>query len=104
LTVFVDTSAVCALLDRVDPRHPAIAEAFTELTGHPLLTHSYVVLESTALVERRLGRQISRRLRLDVLAPVDVVLVDDQLMKPHSVRTSPPRRATYRSWTRRASR
>lgn len=76
MTVFIDTSAVYALLDRADPRHPEIGRAFTSLTDRPLLTHSYVVLESAALVERRLGRQTARRLLLDILAPVDVVLVD----------------------------
>jgi predicted nucleic acid-binding protein len=77
LTVFVDTSAVYVLLDRADPRHAEVSAGLSELTGRPLLTHSYVVLECTALVERRLGRDLARTLLLDLLAPVQVVYVDE---------------------------
>lgn len=77
MTVFVDTSAVYALLDRTDPRHAEVSAGLSELVGRPLLTHTYVVLECAALVERRLGREVARRLLLDILSPVQVVCVDE---------------------------
>jgi uncharacterized protein len=77
LTVFVDTSALYALVDRTDPRHPDVSQGLRALAGRPLLTHSYVVLESAALAECRLGRAVSHRLLRDILAPVEVVYIDE---------------------------
>jgi uncharacterized protein len=53
----VDTSAFFALLDRDDPAHGAIAEAFDRVLdeGTELVTHNYVLVETLALAQRRLG-------------------------------------------------
>lgn len=77
MTVFVDTSALYTALDSDDDEHEQVAAVLERLAERPLLTHSYVVLESAALVERRLGRELARRLLLDILAPVEVVYVDE---------------------------
>jgi predicted nucleic acid-binding protein len=79
LTHFVDTSALYALLDGDDRDHRQVADAFEGLAGDALLTHNYVVVESAALVERRLGLEHARRLLLDILAPVEVVWVDESI-------------------------
>ncbi len=79
MTVFVDTSALYTLLDRTDPGHTHVSKAHAELAGRRLLTHNYVILESTALVERRLGRSLARRLLVDILAPVEVVWIDEAI-------------------------
>jgi predicted nucleic acid-binding protein len=56
VTVFVDTSALYALLDRDDRNHADARATFpTLIEREDLLTHSYVVLEAVALVHRRLG-------------------------------------------------
>ena len=57
--IFVDTSAVLALASHRDLRHDEARRSFAELlrTGRPLLTHSYVLSESMALLQRRLGRK-----------------------------------------------
>ena len=47
--------------------------------GEPLLTHNYVVLETTALTQRRLGGAAVRALHEDLLPLVDVVWVDEDL-------------------------
>ena len=55
MTVFVDTSAFYAVLDRDDANHAAAEEAWRALLGEPatLLTTNYVLVETAALLQRR---------------------------------------------------
>ena len=55
--IFLDTSAAYAAIDVADPNHREAAERLqTALQQRiPVLTHNYVVLESAALIQRRLG-------------------------------------------------
>lgn len=79
--VFVDTSALYALLDRDDAHHLEAARAFQSLLARRvrLLTHAYVVVESLALVQRRLGMEAAKALALDLLGVVRVFPVDEAL-------------------------
>jgi predicted nucleic acid-binding protein len=70
--VFVDTSALYALLDRSDDRHLDAAGAFRGLRETGAVTHNYVVVESIALVQARLGLEAVRRLLDDLLPVVSV--------------------------------
>lgn len=49
--IFVDSSALYALLDRDDRNHRAVRAAWAHIAGgpQPLLTHNYVLLEAVAL-------------------------------------------------------
>jgi uncharacterized protein len=83
--VFVDTSALYAVLDADDGEHDAAVRALDlvlELvdTGQiEAVTHGSVVVESAALVQRRLGMAACRAL-LDSLVPsLRVVWVDAAL-------------------------
>lgn len=71
--VFVDTSALIALLDRADPRHAAVRSAFLDLADRELVTHGYVVAETLAVARRRFGVDGVIAL-LDDLLPVLAVL------------------------------
>jgi predicted nucleic acid-binding protein len=55
--IFVDTSALYALADKADPHHKRAVDLFGQLLseGEPLLTHNYVLVEATALLQSRLG-------------------------------------------------
>jgi predicted nucleic acid-binding protein len=57
MTVFVDTSAFYAIFDRDDANHPSAKAAWTALLGEAatLLTNNYVLLETAALLQHRLG-------------------------------------------------
>ncbi len=57
MSVFVDTSALYALLDRDDAGHGRMAEAWAKLLSgpRPLITSNYILLETAALLQRRLG-------------------------------------------------
>jgi len=79
--VFVDTSAVLALLNPSDENHEPSRRVFEKLQARdaPLLTTSFVLVETYALVGRRLGLEAARRLRADFAPLLDVVWVDDAL-------------------------
>jgi len=79
--VFVDTSALYALLDRDDAHHQEAAHTFAHLLRRRvrLHTHAYVVVESLALVQGRLGMEAARVLVHDLLGVVRVAPVDEGL-------------------------
>jgi len=80
-TVFADTSGLFALLDESDANHPAAARAFATLRARkaPLVSTSFVLVETYALLGRRLGLEAVRGFRADFAPLVDVVWVDDAL-------------------------
>ena len=57
MTVFADTSALYALLVRTEEGHAEVAAAFSRLLRgrRPFVTSNYVVLETAALLQRRIG-------------------------------------------------
>ncbi len=79
MTCFVDTSAVYAVLDRDDANHAAAASQFAAMRGEALVTHNYVLVETAALVQRRLGLAVLRRFFVDVVPVLRVVWVDEHL-------------------------
>ncbi len=81
MTVFVDTSGLYAVIDFDDSRHRAADQIWTELlTSHtPLRTHSYVLVELSALVQARLGMEAARLLHDDVMPLISVRFVDLEL-------------------------
>jgi predicted nucleic acid-binding protein len=77
VTVFVDTSALFALLDRDADGHAAAAATFDRLLAdEPLITHNYVVVEAEALARSRLGLAAARDLLDRLLAPIEIHWVD----------------------------
>lgn len=79
MIVFVDTSAVYALLDAGDSNHERAIRATARLLGEELVTHSYVVVELVSLVRRRLGPDAAARLIDELLPAIDVTDVDASL-------------------------
>jgi predicted nucleic acid-binding protein len=75
--IFVDTSAFYALADRDDPHHGAARVRLRSLleADEGLLTHNYVLVESMALLQSRLGREAALRLAHDSRA-IDVEWID----------------------------
>ncbi len=65
--IFLDTSLVYALADQRDPFHQVARGRFeTALQSRrALVTHSYVLVESMALLQRRLGRQAALQFSRD---------------------------------------
>lgn len=69
MSVFVDTSALLAVLDAGDTQHPPARATWETLltSDEPLVTTSYVLVETFALVQSRLGMEAVRALVDDVV-------------------------------------
>ena len=81
MSVFVDTSALYALLDEADANHLEASDALRRIAGTELVTHAFIVVETCALVGRRLPWAASERLIDGLLPVVDVRSVDDGLRR-----------------------
>ena len=83
MTIFVDTSAIYAFMDTSDTCHAKSKKQFESLfsSGTSLLTTNYVVLESSALVQKRLGGKALRALFEDMIPMFEVRWVN---METHS--------------------
>ena len=79
MTVFVDTSALYALLDADDDGHDRAMRGRDAVADDVLVTHSYVVAETISLVRRRLGAEAAVRVIDELLPALDIVDVDGQL-------------------------
>lgn len=81
MATFVDTSALYALLDQDDANHPAAACIWKRhlQRREPLLTHNYVLVESAALAQRRLGVEAVRALVEELMGVVRIAWVDETL-------------------------
>lgn len=81
MTVLVDTSAFLAILDRSDGERDRALATLGDLSrsGVELVTHQYVVVETIALAQRRLGLGAVRRFVDDLLPVADVVWVDQSI-------------------------
>ena len=83
--VFVDTSALYAVLDADDAHHPAARAGWDRLldaladTTAEAVTHGSVVVETSALVQRRLGLPALRALHDEVLPLLAITWVADDL-------------------------
>ncbi len=79
MSIFVDSSGILALVDRDDPAHAGIVEAFTLGRTEPLSTHAYVIVETLAVARRRYGPAVAADLIDRVIPALDVVPVDAEL-------------------------
>ncbi len=78
MIVFVDTSALFALLVRDDAMHARAKEAFARLADQSaqLLTSSYVLVETTALLQRRIGLKAVHDFNARVVPLLEVLWAD----------------------------
>ncbi len=75
--IFTDTSGLYATLDAADPAHDRAGPAFSRLLDEgSLVTHSYVILETTSLLQHRLGVQAAIDFLAAIVPLLDVVWVD----------------------------
>jgi predicted nucleic acid-binding protein len=79
--VFVDTSAILALMVGSDRAHREAIAAFEDLGRRraELVTTSYVLVETYALLDRRLGRDAVRDFRSSFAPPLRIIWVDGAL-------------------------
>lgn len=81
MRVFIDTSAFYALLDRDDENHRKAKNAWADLlkNGDTLVTNNYVLVETFALIQHRLGVNAVRGFQNDILPLVNIEFVVPEL-------------------------
>jgi len=81
VTIFVDTSAFYALLDASDQRHREAARIWAGLieSGAEMETHNYIVVETAALVQRRLGVKAAEAFFDALLGVVRILWIDENI-------------------------
>jgi predicted nucleic acid-binding protein len=79
--VFADTSGILALLNAKDENHARAERAFANLRARQasLLSTSFVLVETYALLGRRLGLDAVRSFRTDFAPLIEIVWVDEAL-------------------------
>lgn len=82
MNVYVDTSAFLAVLNRDDAHHAEAKAAWFQLLddGTPLGTNSFVLVETAAVIQNRLGLDAARTFFTAVYPLLEVVWVDAELM------------------------
>lgn len=81
MSLFVDTSALYALLVATEADHLAVKQRFAAEAerGRRMVTTNYVVLEATALLQHRIGLDPVRDLDARILPLLNIVFVDAAL-------------------------
>ena len=79
MTAFVDTSAFFAVLDADDRMHARARKEWGRLleSGASFCTTNYVVLETAALLQNRIGVEGVRAFAADVVPVVDIIWVNE---------------------------
>ena len=79
--VFIDTSAFYALMDRSDSYHQSAGKLWADFLdkGYYLKTSNYVVVETLALLQNRLGFEAADLWSRDVLGIVETLWIDKAL-------------------------
>jgi len=79
--VFVDTSALFALLNSKDAMHRPASSAWTQSAQRreDLITSNYVVVEAVALIGRRLGFPAVRAFHDDLVPLLNILWVEARL-------------------------
>lgn len=77
MNILVDTSALLAVLDRSDERHPAAKRIWEDMLkgDNILVCHNYVLVETSAVLTRRIGLDAVRAFVLDVVPVLRVLWV-----------------------------
>ena len=81
MTVFADTSALLAVLDRSDERQGVARRTWEVLLDgtHTLLCHNYVLVETSAVLTRRIGIEAVRVFEGDVRPVLRLVWVTPEI-------------------------
>ena len=79
MTVFVDTSAFYAVLDRDDENHASARRQWEELLKQDatLVTSNYVLLETCALLQSRVGINSVRAFHEEILPVIQVYWISE---------------------------
>lgn len=79
MVIFVDTSALLALINSNDDFHRQAKDQWRTLLEkkESLFSNNYVVLESISLIQRRYGMEWIHELQTDVLSLIEMDWIDE---------------------------
>ena len=101
--VFVDTSALYALLVEDDASHGAASAGAASLRelGANLVTSSFVVLETVSLLQARIGVEAVRVFYADMLPLLSILWIDESLLQRamDALLAAAERRISLTDWT-----
>lgn len=83
MRIFIDTSAIYALIDRDDADHKKAKKIWIDLLNSEniLITSNYVLVESFALIQNRLGLKAVRGFQEDMLPLINIEWVNAETHK-----------------------
>jgi predicted nucleic acid-binding protein len=78
MKVFADTSALYALLDADDACHAEAKEQWQRglADGDSFVCHNYILVETSALVQRRLGMEAAKDFEENIVPVLQVARID----------------------------
>ena len=81
MNVFVDTSAILAVLNADDQYHSVAKSAWKNLLveGIQLYFNNYVLVETFGLLQNRFGLEAVRLFQSDILPVMEIVWVDENI-------------------------
>ncbi len=79
--VFADTSALFALVNSSEQNHQTAKTIWNSFitNGSELITNNYVIVESLALIQNRLGLSVTRHFQENIMPLLDIVWFDQEL-------------------------
>jgi len=81
MRIFIDTSAFYALLDRDDENHRKAGNMWADLLKNEnvLITSNYILVETFALLQHRLGIEAVRGFQNDIIPLINIEFVISEL-------------------------
>jgi predicted nucleic acid-binding protein len=81
MTIFFDTSAFLAILNKDDDNNQSAKKLWGELlySDNILITNNYVLVESFSLIQRRLGMESVRVFQEDILSLINIEWIDESM-------------------------
>ncbi len=78
--ILIDTSAFLALLDKADIFHEKAIDTWISLltANEDLITNSYVLVESVAVIQNRIGLDAIRELNENILPHIEIDWIDEK--------------------------
>jgi uncharacterized protein len=78
MSIFVDTSALMAVMDADDQNHVAATAIWSELVtaGADLVCTNYIIVEAFALIQHRLGMGAVRTCHEDIVPVLNIEWID----------------------------
>jgi predicted nucleic acid-binding protein len=83
MRIFIDTSAFYAILDKNDSNHKKAKKIWVEILKeqNTLVTNNYILVESFALIQHRLGMTAVRGFHEDVMPIINIEYINSGMHK-----------------------